>query len=68
MQTITMAELKENIDMFIEIGKNEQINVTNKGEIVFTIVPRKDQLKKEWDSVFGSIPKEIYNENDIERE
>ena len=68
MCTITATELKENLGKYIKLGQEEQIEVTHRGNVVFTIVPKKDQLKKEWASIFGTLPKEAYDDNDIDRE
>ena len=67
MCTITATELKENLGKYIKLGQVEEINVTHRGELVFTIVPKKERLKKEWTSLFGCLPKEAYDE-EIERE
>ena len=68
MCTLTATELKENLGKYIKLGQEEQINVTHRGSLVFTIVPKKDQLKIEWATIFGTLPKEAYDDDSIERE
>ena len=67
MYTITATELKENFGKYMKLGQQEEINVTHRGEIIFTIVPKKERLKKEWISLFGSLPKEALDD-DTDRE
>ncbi len=68
MCTITATELKENLGKYMKIGQTEEINVTHRGELIFTIVPKKERLKKEWISLFGSVPREALFDDDIDRE
>lgn len=67
MCTITATELKENFGKYMKLGQKEEIGVTHRGELIFTIVPKKEQLKKEWSQLFGSLSKELYDE-EVERE
>ena len=41
MLTITITELENNIDKYIELGQKEEIEVTSRDKVIFTIVPRK---------------------------
>jgi len=68
MCTITATELKENFGKYMKLGQIEEINVTHRGEHIFTIIPKKEKLKLELVDLFGVLPKEAYNDNDIERE
>ncbi len=68
MCTITATELKENFGKYMKLGQKEEIEVTHRGEPIFVIVPKKEQLKKEWASLFGSLPREAYDDDDITRE
>ena len=63
MITITAAEFKDNFDKYIELGKLEEIVVTDKESVIFTIVPKKEKDKKDLIALFGSLPREAYSEN-----
>ena len=45
MCTITATELKENFGKYMKLGQKEEIEVTHRGEPIFVIVPKKEQLK-----------------------
>ena len=62
MCTITATELKENLGKYIKLAQTEEIDVTLRGKPAFTIVPKKQKLLKEWDRLFGCLPKEAYDE------
>lgn len=62
MITITTTELKDNLDKYLKLGQKEEIDVTHRGELIFTIVPKKEHLKKEWTQFYGSLPKKLYDE------
>ncbi|MCQ3034688.1 MAG: type II toxin-antitoxin system Phd/YefM family antitoxin [Bacilli bacterium] len=68
MCTITATEFKQHFGKYLELGKREQIKVTHRGKVVFTIVPEKQELISKWDQLFGSLPKEAINDSNIERE
>ena len=68
MCTITATELKENLGKYMILGQTEEIEVTNRGKVVFYITPQKFKLMKEWDALFGSLPREAYYDDDIDRE
>jgi antitoxin (DNA-binding transcriptional repressor) of toxin-antitoxin stability system len=67
MLTITITELENNIDKYIELGQKEEIEVTSRDKVIFTIVPRKERLKEKWASIFGSLEGETIDE-DVDRE
>ena len=68
MCTITATELKENLGKYMILGQTEEIEVTNRGKVVFYITPQRLKLMQEWDSLFGSLPREAYDDEDIDRE
>ncbi len=67
MCTITATEFKENFGKYMKLGQKEEIDVTHRGDVIFTIVPKKERLKKEWASIFGSLRGEIIDD-DVDRE
>ncbi len=67
MCTITATELKRNFGKYVILGQKEKIEVTHRGKTIFTIVPEKEKLLAEWESLFGFLPKEALND-DIDRE
>ena len=68
MFTITATELKENLGKYMILGQTEEIEVTNRGKVVFYITPQRLKLMQEWESLFGSLPREAYDDEDIDRE
>ena len=68
MCEITATEFKTHFGKYMEIAKNEEILVTHRGKPIFTIVPKKEDLLKRWDSYFGILPKEAKDDKNIERE
>ncbi len=68
MCTITATELKENFGKYMKLGQKEEIGVTHRGELIFTIVPKKEKIKEDLKTLFGSLPREAYFDDDIDRE
>lgn len=68
MLKITITEFKRNINKYIELGQKEEIVVTHRGNQIFTIVPKKTDLAKRWESYFGILPETAIDDNDISRE
>ena len=68
MFTIDVKELEQNIDKYINLGQIEEIEVTRDGKTIFYITPQRLKLMQEWEPLFGSLPKEAYNDDDIDRE
>lgn len=68
MCEITATELKTHLGKYMELGKREEIVVTHRGKPIFTIVPRKEEIAKKWEALFGVLPPEAAKDNDIDRE
>lgn len=68
MCEITATEFKKHFGKYMELGQKEEIIVTHRGSQIFTIVPKKVELKKRWESLFGTLPPEAVNDDDISRE
>ena len=68
MCTITATELKENMGKYMKLGQEEEIEVTHRGKVVFYITPQRIKLMNELEACFGSLPREAYYDNDIDRE
>ena len=68
MCTITATELKENLGKYLKLGENEVIKVTRRGKVILSIVPEKERLKEEVISLFGSVPREAFFDDDVDRE
>ena len=68
MCTITATELKENLGKYMILGQKEEIEVTNRGKVVFYITPHRLKLLNDLESIFGSLPREAYFDDDIDRE
>lgn len=68
MCEITATEFKTHFGKYMELGQNEEIIVTHRGKPIFTIVPKKEDLTKRWESYFGMLPNEAFDNKDINRE
>lgn len=68
MCTITATELKKNLGKYMIMGQSEEIEVTNRGKVVFYITPERMKLIRDLESLFGSLPREAYYDDDIDRE
>ena len=51
MCTITATELKKNLGKYMLLGQTEEIEVTNRGKVVFYITPERYKLLKEFDEM-----------------
>ena len=56
MSIITTTEFKNNFGKYIELGQKEEIKVTKRGQIIFTIIPEKLSLLAEAESYFDMLP------------
>ena len=68
MCTITATELKKNLGKYMILGQTEEIEVTNRGKVVFYITPERYKLLREFEEMIGGLPKEAYEDEDIDRE
>ena len=68
MCEITATELKTHFGKYMEIAQKEEIVVTLRGKPIFTIVPKREDLLKRWESYFGLLPSKAINDTDIDRE
>ena len=68
MCEITATELKRNFGKYMVLGQKEEIVVTHRGKVIFTIVPKKIDLINRWNNIFGMLPKEALYDDDIDRE
>ena len=68
MCTISATELKKNLGKYMILGQTEEIEVTNRGKVVFYITPERLKLLNEFEKMVGCLPKEAYDDNDIDRE
>ena len=68
MCTITATELKKNLGKYLELSQNEEIEITIRGKVVAYMVPQRVKLMAEWEKIFGSLPREAYEDDDIDRE
>lgn len=68
MCTITATELKKNLGKYMILGQTEEIEVTNRGKVVFYITPERIKLMDRVEKMFGTLPIEAYYDDDIDRE
>ena len=66
--TITIKELKHNIDKYIELGQKEEIEVTDNTKLSFILLQKESSYLKNQKKLFGSLPREAYYDKDIDRE
>ena len=62
------TELKKNLGKYMLLGQEEEIEVTNRGKVVFYITPQKIRLIDRVEKMFGCLPREAYDDDDIDRE
>jgi len=58
MCTITSTELKNNYGKYIKLAETEKIQVTKRGVVVFTMVPKRYELGEKLKGYFGILPNE----------
>lgn len=58
MCTITSTELKNNYGKYIRLAEKEKIEVTKRGVVIFTIVPKRYELGKRLQGYFGILPED----------
>lgn len=59
MCTITATEFKRHFGKYIILGQKETIDVTLRGNVIFTIVPKTCDLLEKWESLAGILPNDI---------
>ena len=52
MCTITATELKKNLGKYMILGQTEEIEVTNRGKVVFYITPERIKLINKVEKMF----------------
>lgn len=58
MCTITSTELKNNYGKYIRLAETEKIEVTKRGVVIFTMVPKRYELGEKLKGYFGILPKD----------
>ncbi|MBE6126877.1 MAG: type II toxin-antitoxin system Phd/YefM family antitoxin [Erysipelotrichaceae bacterium] len=58
MCTITTTEFKNNYGKYILLAEKEKIEVTKRGVVIFTMVPKKYELGEKLKGYFGILPAE----------
>lgn len=56
MCSITSTELKNNYGKYIRLAETEPIEVTKRGVVIFTMVPKRYELAEKLKSFFGILP------------
>lgn len=68
MTTITTEELKNNIDKYLLLAEEEEIEVVDKDKTLFYFTPERVKLINRVEKMFASLPREAYDDDDIDRE
>ena len=58
MCRITTTEFKNNYGHYIELAEKETIEVTKRGIVIFTMVPKRFELGERLKSFFGCLPED----------
>ena len=58
MIRITAEEFKNNYDHYVEKAETERIEVTKRGVVIFTMVPKREELGERIKTFFGTLPPE----------
>ncbi len=56
MCRITTTEFKNNYGRYIEMAETERIEVTKRGVVIFTMVPKREELGERLTAFFDSLP------------
>lgn len=64
MCTITSTELKNNYGKYIQLAETERIEVTKRGVVIFTMVPKRYELGEKLKGYFGILPEDASIGND----
>jgi prevent-host-death family protein len=56
MCRITTTEFKNNYGHYIERAETERIEVTKRGVVIFTMVPKREELGEKLKTFFGTLP------------
>lgn len=56
MCTITSTELKNNYGKYIQLAETEKIEVTKRGIVIFTMIPKRYELGEKLKDFFGILP------------
>ena len=56
MRTITSTELKNNYGKYIQLAEKEKIEVTKRGVVIFTMVPKRYEIAEKLKGYFGILP------------
>jgi prevent-host-death family protein len=68
MCEITATEFKRNFGKYMDLGQKEEIMVTHRGKPIFKIIPQKVDLAKRWESLFGTLSRDAFSDDNINRE
>ena len=68
MLVISKDEFQTNIDKYIVLGQEEEIQIMDQDKVLFYIEPKKVVMLRKVESMFGSLPREAYYDTDIDRE
>ena len=68
MERVSIDEFKKNIDKYLESDLEEEIEVFDKDRTLFYITPKRIKLLRDVNAMFGSLPREAYDDKDIDRE
>jgi hypothetical protein len=68
MERVSIDQFKKNIDKYLESDLEEEIEVFDKDRTLFYITPKRIKLLRDVESMFGSLPREAYYDEDIDRE
>ena len=68
MISITAEEFEHNLDDYINQELKEEVEVTKDGKVLFYLTPKGVVLRRRVESMFGSLPRDAYYDDDIDRE
>lgn len=56
MCIISSTELKRNYGKYVKMAETQEIQVTKRGKVIFTIVPNTQKRLKDIETLFGILP------------
>ena len=67
MNAITSTEFKNSFGKYIRLAEKETIEVTKRGLVIFTIVPKRFEMGARLKEYFGILPSNASTEYDLEK-
>ena len=68
MCEITATEFKTNLGKYLKKCQNEKIHITSHGKVIAVLSSGREEIANNMVKLFGTLPKDAYDDKDINRE